>query len=230
MRSSKNKCAYIRDLSDCTIQIIYHGWWASMNVRSKRPKAWKNSGHAPSWWFYVHCTIEETCSPGIICIMCHQVLCHPSEHGASSMGKHCLAQVHIAKLNEITESEGYEVTSRAIEKTLLPILKRQGGRGITIGSSPKEFIFHSLIFPIFIQWTDITLQTSSNGLCNFQISLRDLESQLNVGICFGSYPLVCCIKLPCTDIVYYLDRTGVLREVNLAFAEVECLPFAYSES
>jgi len=76
-----------------------------MNVGSKRPIAWNNSRHALSWQFYVHCGIEETGSPGIICIVCHQVLRHPSEHGTSSMGKDLQAKAHIAKLNELTVSE-----------------------------------------------------------------------------------------------------------------------------
>jgi len=51
MISSKNECVFIRDLSDLTLQIIFDAWWASMNVGSKRPIAWKNSRHAPSWRF-----------------------------------------------------------------------------------------------------------------------------------------------------------------------------------
>ena len=39
MISSKNKCVFIRDLSDLTAQIIFDAWWASMNVASKRPVA-----------------------------------------------------------------------------------------------------------------------------------------------------------------------------------------------
>jgi len=117
MISSKNKGVFIRDLSDLTLPIIFDAWWASMNVGSKRPIAWKNSRHAPSWRFYLHCGIEETGSPGIICIVCHQVLHHPSEHGTSSMGKHLLAKAHITKLNESTESEVTELTSSTLDET-----------------------------------------------------------------------------------------------------------------
>jgi hypothetical protein len=59
-----------------------------MNIGSKRPIAWNNSRHAPLWWFNLLCWIEETGSAGMIYIVCHQVLCHPSNHGTSSMGKH----------------------------------------------------------------------------------------------------------------------------------------------
>jgi hypothetical protein len=141
MISSKNERVFIRDLSDLTLQIIFDAWWASMNVGSKRPIAWKNSRHAPSWRFYLHCGIEETGSPGIICIVCHQVLRHPSEHGTSSMGKHLLAKAHIAKLNELTESEVTELTSTTVDETPLAILKRQGSRGITIVSLQRKTIF-----------------------------------------------------------------------------------------
>jgi len=141
MISSKNERVFIRDLSDLSLQIFFDGWWASMNVGSKRPIAWNNSRHAPSWRFYLHCGIEETGSPGIICIVCHQVLRHPSEHETSSMGKHLLATVHIAKLNELTESEVTELTISTVDETALAILKRQGSCGITIVSLQRKTIF-----------------------------------------------------------------------------------------
>ena len=71
MISTENERVLIRDLSDLSSQIMFDAWWASMNVDSKRPIAWNNSRHAPFWWFYLHCGIEETGSPGIICIVCH---------------------------------------------------------------------------------------------------------------------------------------------------------------
>jgi len=82
-----------------------------MNVGSKRPIAWIHSRHVPSYQFYLHYGIEDTCRPGIICIICHQVLHHPSEHGTSSIGKHLFAKAHIAKFNELMESEVTELTS-----------------------------------------------------------------------------------------------------------------------
>jgi len=103
-----------------------------MNLGLKHPIAWNNSKHAPSWHFYLHCGIEETSSPGIICIVCHQLLRHPSEHGTGSMGIHLLANAHIAKFNELTESEVSELTSTTIKEAALAILKRQGSHGIPI--------------------------------------------------------------------------------------------------
>jgi len=140
MISSKNEGVFIRDLLDLTLQIIFDAWWASLNVGSKRSIPWKNSRHAPSWQFYLHCGIEETGSPGIICIVCHQVLRHPSEHGTSSMGKHLLAKAHIAKLNELTELEVTELTSSTVDEAVLAILKREGSRGITIVRSQEKLI------------------------------------------------------------------------------------------
>jgi len=54
------------------------------------------------------------------------------------MGKHSLAKAHIAKLNELTESEVTELTSSTVGETALAILKRQGCRGITIVSSQRK--------------------------------------------------------------------------------------------
>jgi len=138
MISSKDERVFIRDLSDLTLQLMFDAWWASLNVDSVRSIVWGSFRHAPLWRFYLHCRIEETGSPGIMCIISHQVLRHPSEHGTSSMGKHLLAQAHIAKFNELIESEVTELTRSTVAETALAILKRQGSRGITIVSSQRK--------------------------------------------------------------------------------------------
>ena len=152
MISSKTEHVFIHDLNDLTLEIIFDAWWASMNVGSKHPIAWNGSRHVPSWQFYIHCGIEESSSPGIICIVCHQVLRHPSEHGTSSMGKHLRPKAHIAKLNELTESEVTELTSTTVDETALAILKRQGSRGITIVSLQRKTIFDIQFNPYWPKW------------------------------------------------------------------------------
>jgi len=137
MISSKNERVIIRNFSYLTLQIIFDAWWDSVNEGLKRPIAWDNSRHAPSWRLYSHCGIEATGSPGIICIICHQVLSHPSDHGTSWMGKHLLAKAHIARLNELTETEVTEFTSTTDDRTALAILKRRGSREITIASMQR---------------------------------------------------------------------------------------------
>jgi len=132
MISSKNERVFIRDLNDLTLQIIFDAWWTSMTVNWKLSIAWNNSGHAPWWLFYLHCGIEQTGSPGIICIICHQVLRHPSDHGTGSIGKYLLAKAQIAKLNGLTDSDVSELARSTVDKTTLAILKRQGSWGITI--------------------------------------------------------------------------------------------------
>jgi len=114
-----------------------------MNVRSKRPIAWNNSRHSPSWRFNLHCAIEETGRPVIICTVCHQVLRVPSEYRNSSMGKHLLRKAHIGKLKELTESEVSELTSKPVDETDLRILKRDGSHRITTVSSQKKSIFNT---------------------------------------------------------------------------------------
>jgi hypothetical protein len=99
MMSSKKERVCICNLSKLTVQIIVNTWWTSINAGWKWPIAKINSGHTPSWSFYFHCGIEETGSPGIICIVCHEAVCHPSEHGTNALGKHWLTKAHIAKLN-----------------------------------------------------------------------------------------------------------------------------------
>jgi len=138
-----------------------------MNICSKRPIAWNNSGHAPSWRFYLHCGMVEDGSPSIICIVCHQVLRHPSEHGTSSMGKHLLAKAHIAKLNELTGSEVTELTSWTGDETALAILRRKGSRGISIVSSLSQVIFDIQVVPFWLEWQTKCLKLAAK---DFEIS------------------------------------------------------------
>jgi hypothetical protein len=141
MISSKNEHVFIRNLSDLTLQIVFDTWWALIKVGLKQPIAWNNSRYAPSSQFYLHCGIEETGSPSIICFVRHQVLHHPSDHGTSTMGSHLRAKGHIAKLNKLTESEVTELTCSTVKEPALAILKRQGSRGITIVSLQRKIRF-----------------------------------------------------------------------------------------
>jgi len=152
MISSKNECVLIRDLNDLTLQIIFNDWWASMNVGLIRSIARNNSRHASSSWFYLYCGIEETGSPGIICIIYHHVRRHQSEHGNSSMGKHLLPNAQIAKLNQLTESEMTKLTSWTVDETGLPILKGQASQGIRMVSSHSNFIFDIPLNPYRSIW------------------------------------------------------------------------------
>jgi len=164
--SSNNACVFIHDLSDLTLQIIFDGWWASVKVGLKRPIVWDNSGHAHSWWFYFHCRMDETGSPGIVCIVCHQVLGPPTEHATSSNGKHFPAKGHIAKLKQSTESDVTEMTHSKVDETALAVLMRQGSQGITIVSLQRKFIFDIQDISILTEVTDKTLQTGNKGLTN----------------------------------------------------------------
>jgi len=87
--------------------------------------------------------MKETRSPGIICIVCQHVLCHPSEHGTSSMGKHMLAKAHIAKLNTLTESDITELTSSTVDETPYATLQSQRSQVIKVVSLQKKIIFDS---------------------------------------------------------------------------------------
>ena len=68
------------------------------------------------------------------------------------MGKHQMAQVHIAKLNKLTESEVTESTSSTVDETTLAILNMQGSRGITILSSQSYIIFDIQVIPYWLKW------------------------------------------------------------------------------
>jgi hypothetical protein len=152
MISSKHECVFNCNLSNLTLEINFNAWWDSMNAGSKRPIALNNSRHAPSWWFYLHCGIEETGGPCIICIVYHQVHHHPSEHGTSSMGKYMLRKAHIAKLTELTWSKVTQLTSSMVDESAVAILKMQGSRGITTVSSHRKSLFDIYIDPHWPKW------------------------------------------------------------------------------
>jgi hypothetical protein len=63
------------------------------------------------------------------------------------MGKHLLPKAHIAKIDELTESEVSEITSSTVDKTTFAIQKRQGCRGITIVSSQRKIRFDIQVNP-----------------------------------------------------------------------------------
>ena len=63
------------------------------------------------------------------------------------MGKHLLAKAHIAKLNELTESEVTELTSSTVDEKDFAILTRQGSRGITIVRLQRKIIFDIQFHP-----------------------------------------------------------------------------------
>jgi hypothetical protein len=144
---SKKNHIFIRNLCDVTLKIIFNAWWRSMNVGSRCPISSNYSRHAPSWGLNLDHGIEETGIPGIICIVCYQVLDHPSEYGTSSMGKHLLGNAHIAKLNEFSEAEVTELPSPMDNTTALASLKKQGSQEITVLSSQRKILFDIRLDP-----------------------------------------------------------------------------------
>jgi len=117
MTSSKNESIFICNLSDRAGHINFDAWWDSMNVGSKWHISSNNSRHAPSWQFYLYCGVEKTGSPGIMCIIWHWVLRHPSDHGTSSIENHLLRNTHITKSNTTTEFQVAEFTRSTVDET-----------------------------------------------------------------------------------------------------------------
>jgi hypothetical protein len=57
------------------------------------------------------------------------------------MGKQLVANAHIAKANELTQTDVNELTSLTVDETALAILKWQRSRGITIVSLQRKIKF-----------------------------------------------------------------------------------------
>jgi len=152
MISSKNEHVFVLGLSHLTFQIVIDAWRALMNLGLKQPIAWNNSRHASSWQFHIHCGNEDISSPGIICILCHQVLRHPSEHGTRRMGNHILAKAHNAQLKKLSALEVTVLNTSMIDETALGIPNSQGSWGIAKVSSQQKLIFDIQIAPYWPKW------------------------------------------------------------------------------
>jgi len=139
---SNNECARMCNLSNISLQIVFDIWWASIHVASKSPIAWNNSTHAPVWVYYSLCGIEKTGSTGIVGIICHQVLRHPSHNGTSLLHKHFLGKSHIITLHKSVESEVTEINSSTVDLAAMDILRKQGSWIITTVSLQIKIIFH----------------------------------------------------------------------------------------
>jgi len=185
----ETECVFIRVSSNHTFQNICAACWAFKDVGLKRSIALDNSRHAPLWHFCLQGRIAKTSSPGFIFIVWHQVLCHISEHGTSSMGKHLLAKAHLAKLNNFTKLEYKDLTSSAVKETTLAIQTRQGTQAIATVSSQRKFIFDILVVSILLRVTHKMLQTGSSELSKYWNSPRHLELLPHIRISFGTYSL-----------------------------------------
>jgi hypothetical protein len=142
MYSLTEQRVIVRDLTDVELQNTFDTWWDSLKVVTKNKIVWNSSRHASAWRFFKHCANAQTGSPGVICIVCYQVLTHPSENGTSTMGKHLLTKGHKAKLNELTENEVSLLTGKPTEEEALAVLKKKGSHGVMVVSSfPPNKIF-----------------------------------------------------------------------------------------
>jgi len=79
------------------------------------------------------------------------------------MGKHLLAKAHIAKWNELTESEFTELTSSTVDETALAMMKRQGSRGITIVNLQRKIRFDIQFNPYWSKWQTKRSKLAAKG-------------------------------------------------------------------
>jgi hypothetical protein len=160
----------------------------------------------PLWRFYVQCGIEETSSPGIIYIVCNEVLRHPSDHGTSSIGNYFLRTVYIAKLYKVTQSEVTKLSSSTVDETTLSIMNKKDSRGNRIVSLQRRSKLDFQVLFILTKLTEITLQTGSEGLWYCLLSPRHLESLPHIRICFGSYFMVYFIMPSATIVIQLITK------------------------
>lgn len=142
LSASDDRTVYIRDSDNTTLQSTFDSWWVSMNTTTKKPVNWNGRKSSPAWRFYKQCGIISDGTPAIICIVCHQILAHPSQVGASGMSKHLTSRVHIAKKNQLTDEDINETgLSVATDEKVLDILKKKGSHGTLMVSKTTSIIF-----------------------------------------------------------------------------------------
>jgi len=134
---------------------------------------------------YMDCALEETGSPGMIYIVSHHILYHPSEPATSSIGNLFRGNAHIALPHKLTQSEVTELTNSMFDESVVSILKRHKSQGITIVCSQRKFISHIDVWFRLTELRDITLQISSYEHCNFPISTTHLISLPHVRSCLA---------------------------------------------
>jgi hypothetical protein len=97
------------------------------------------------------------------------------------MGKHLLAKAHVAKSNQLTESEVTELASSMVDETALAILKRQGGGGITFVSSRTKLI---LVIPLNLYWSKGQTKHSKRSAKDIQ-TFKFHQDKLNPYLMLG---------------------------------------------
>jgi len=145
-------------------------------------------------------------SPRMICIVRHQVLCHPSEHETSWMGKHLLEKAHIAKLNELTESEVTELTSSTVDGTALAVLKRQRCRGITIVWSQSRIVFDTLVDPYWPKWQTKRSKLAAKDIETSEFHQDTCNRYLVLGFFFISNSMEHYIESRATTVIWGITR------------------------
>lgn len=159
MYSAKEERVFIRDLSDVRLQMMFDDWWTSMKVETKKTIVWSTSRHASAWRFFKLCANTENGSPGIICIVCHQVLAHPSENGTSTMGKHLTTKAHKLQLDKLTQSDLSIITGTAGEEQALAVLKKKGSHGVMVASHSYQTEANQKLKIILTILTDRTFKS-----------------------------------------------------------------------
>ena len=129
-----------------------------------------------------------TSSTEIIYIICHQVLHHPSEHGTSWMGEYLLANVHLTKLDKITELGLTELTSSTVDETALVILKLQERWVIPTVSLQRTIMFHIQVNPYWPNWRTKHSQQAAQDFQTSDFHQATWNSYLMLGFDFAQIP------------------------------------------
>jgi hypothetical protein len=98
MISSNNEGVSYQDLYSLTVPITFDVWWVLTIVGSQLSIGWWSSNPALAWRSNWRCGSGTTGILGIICIACHQVICHLPYRGICLVGKKLLVTVQIRKL------------------------------------------------------------------------------------------------------------------------------------
>jgi len=104
------------------------------------------------------------------------------------MGKYLLVTAHIAKLNELTETEVTEMTSSMVDETSLAILKKQESREIIIVSLQRQIRFDIQFDPYWLQWQTKHSKLAHKNLGNPEFHQYTWNRYLTLGFVSAHIP------------------------------------------
>ena len=131
---------YIRSPVDRQLMDAFDIWHVSCNWKPEKENNrkygklnWDSTKYSQSWEMFEQCAFVKDGYPQISCIVCLNLMQHPSINGNKTMNDHVEGAVHkknIAKL---------KLKHKAPDGNIVDLLAKQGIRGTKVGDLPVNY-------------------------------------------------------------------------------------------